>query len=138
VTHSLVSNNATFTFDAAGTARNDVFTYLGTGSVTATITGDEDPFCTMSGTGDAAIDPSQASLVFEPDLTAYRVEGNLPDSVTYTAYAACEDNDPVPFEQIFGIWVASPRTDRDANDEVLTGTQNATPPDTWSWNLHAE
>ena len=134
---SLVSNNVTFTFDHA---ENEVgtFTYLPTGSLTATVTGDEDPDCSFSGTGDIAIQGARANLVLDSTLGAYRAVGEIPDSVTYTAYASCFGGSPGPYQQQFGNWLETPIVVRDAAEEVLTGTQTTSGPDTWSWNLRAE
>lgn len=140
VIQSLVANNATFTFDP-GRTTNEAFAYLATGSLTATITGDEDPDCTYSGTGDTAItaiDPARASLFIDTDLLTYRAVGIIPTSVTYTAHATCDGNPPVPFEQEFGTWLTTAIEIRDAADEVLTGTATTSGPDRWSWNLRAE
>jgi hypothetical protein len=138
VIQSLVSNNATFTFNAGRTEATGAFVYVASGSLTATITGDYDPDCSFSGTGDAAIDPDRASLTLDTDLFTYRATGTMPSTITYTAQAACDDNPAVSYSQEFGDWIVATGVRRDADDETLTGTHIAPPPDTWSWNLRAE
>jgi hypothetical protein len=137
VTQSLVSNDVTFTFASAESAVG-TFLYLPTGSLTATVTGDDDPDCSFSGTGDTAIQGPRANLTFSSDLSAYRAVGEIPSSVTYTAYAACFGGSPGPYQQQFGSWLETPIVVRNADEEVLMGTQTTSGPDSWSWNLRAE
>ena len=138
VIQSLVANNVTFTFDRVDREFVEEFVYLPTGSLTATVTGDEDPDCSFSGTGDTAIQGPRGSLRFTPDLNAYQAVGEIPTPVTYTAYASCFGGSPGPYQQPFGVWLATPIVLRNPAEEVLTGTQTTSGPDTWSWNLRAE
>jgi hypothetical protein len=105
--------------------------------LTATITGDTDPECTYSGSGDAAIDPERAALNFTTDLLVYRATGRIGSTTSYNAQVSCPAEGSATYPQEFGDWIDTQNVDREAADEVLTGNYAAFG-DSWSWNLRAE
>ena len=135
VTQSVVATDVTFRFQEAS-ASQEVFIWRPIGHVAATITGDNDPDCDYSGSGDFAIDPAKASLVMTADLLTYRAASL--DTGSYPATANCTMTGPIPYDQEVGPWIEMDNEFRDPIDEVLTGTHANGLGDSWTWTFAAQ
>lgn len=136
-----VVSDASFAYDEKASEEDDLFTYTGSGSLQATITGSLDPDCTFSGSGSAAVrsdSPSYAVLHLDEDLLSYRGIANLDVSqATYTAQSSCFGGPFGPYDQQFGTWFDTSTKPRDPIDDVLTGNQFVDPALNFSWTLTA-